>query len=346
MQVTYFQRKPRPRANNFSIERMFEGVRRELPADLDARVCIAPFYSNGVLRRIAIAWHAWRNQGQINHVTGDTNFTALALPGKRTVLTNLDCGYIVCNRGLRRWLLGLFWLKLPVRHVAAVTTISEQVKQEIIRFTDCAPEKIHVIPIAVNPEFVPSPKPFNAVKPRILNIGTAANKNLSRLIEAVAGLACTLVIVGPIGDDVRRRLHAADIEYENHVDLTADGLLQQYQACDIVAFASLYEGFGMPILEAQAVGRPLITSDRPPMAEIAAEGARLVDPTDSASIRSALDHIVADASFRSALIARGFENVKQYQPAAIALQYLGIYETVLHQTADDVGTLPVMADQS
>lgn len=332
MQVTFFQRKPRPRANNFSIERMFAGVRRELAAHIEARVCVAPAYSNGVLRRVWIAWHARRNQGQINHVTGDTNFTALALQGKRTVLTNLDCGYIVWKRGLRRWLLALFWLKLPVRHVAAVTTISEQVKQEIIRFTGCAPEKIHVIPVAVDPDFEPATRPFDAVKPRILHVGTAPNKNLPRLIEAVVGLPCTLVIIGPIDDAIRGRLYASRIEFENYVDLPAAELVRQYQHCDLVVFASLYEGFGMPIVEAQAVGRPVITSNRPPMCQIAGKGACVVDPTDSASIRSAIDRVVADASYRSALVDHGFENVKRYQPDAIARQYLAVYEHLLQQT--------------
>ncbi len=332
MQVTYFQRKPRPRANNFSIERVFECVRRELPAHVDARLCVAPFYSNGVLRRLSIAWHARRYKGQINHVTGDTNFTALALPGKRTILTNHDCGYLLRTRGFRRWLLKWIWLTLPVRHVAAVTTVSSYSKDEIVRYAGCAPEKIHVIPNPVNAEFQPSPKEFNARRPRILHVGTTPNKNLPRLIEALPGLACTLVIVGPISDEIRRLLDAARIEHENYVDLAAAELLRQYRACDIVAFASLYEGFGMPILEAQAVGRPLITSDRPPMSEIAGGGACLVDPADSASIRSALDRIVADAPFRSALVARGLENVKRYRPEAIARQYLAVYEHVLHQS--------------
>jgi glycosyltransferase involved in cell wall biosynthesis len=343
VQVTYFQRKPRPQASNFSIERVFERVRHELAEHIEARVCVAPAYSNGLLRRAWIAWHARRYKGQVNHVTGDTNFTALALPGKRTILTNHDCGYLLRTRGLRRWLLKWIWLTLPVRHVAAVTTVSSYSKDEIVRYAGCAPEKIHVIPNPVNREFQASPKAFNARRPRILHVGTTSNKNLPRLIEAVAGLACTLVIVGPIGDDVRQLLDAARIEHESYVDLTATELLRQYQVCDVVAFASLYEGFGMPILEAQAVGRPLITSDRPPMSETAGEGACLVDPTDSDSIRSALDRIVADASFRSTLIARGFENVKRYQAAAIARQYLAVYEQVLGNVEATLGSVEATA---
>lgn len=327
VQVTFFQRKPRRNAN-YSIERVFDGVRRELAGQIDAEVCVAPVCSDGLFARARIAWHARRRQGQVNHVTGDTNFTALALCGKRTVLTNLDCGYIVRTRGLRRWLLRLLWLKLPVRHVAVVTTISDQIKDEIIRYAGCPPEKIHVIPVAVDPEFQPAPKAFDLRRPRILHVGTALNKNLPRLIEALAGLPCVLVIVGPIDGSVRGRLEALGIEFENFVDLPSAELLRQYKVCDIVAFVSLYEGFGMPIIEAQAVGRSLVTSNRPPMSEVAGEGACLVDPADVASIRSGIDRIISDAQFRERLVERGFENVKRFRPEVIARQYLALYERV------------------
>jgi glycosyltransferase involved in cell wall biosynthesis len=79
------------------------------------------------------------------------------------------------------------------------------------------------------------------------------------------------------------------------------------------------------------------------MSETAGEGACLVDPTDSDSIRSALDRIVADASFRSTLIARGFENVKRYQAAAIARQYLAVYEQVLGNVEATLGSVEATA---
>ena len=233
---------------------------------------------------------AFRHQGDVNHVTGDTNFIALALNGKRTILTNCDCAYMTRYRGIVRWLLWMFWLKLPVKHVAAVTTLSSQGKAEIIFYTGCPSEKVHVIPIAVPSHFKPALQPFNIERPRILHVGTAANKNLPRLIEAVEGLPCTLVIVGLIADDVRLQLQKGRIVYETYVDLSKPELAHQYELSDLVSFVSLYEGFGMPILEAQVVGRPLLTSDRLPMSDVAGNGACLVDPTDAKSIRTGIEH--------------------------------------------------------
>jgi glycosyltransferase involved in cell wall biosynthesis len=328
LQVTYFHRKRRPNAN-FSIELVFEGVRRSLAERIDAHVCVAPCCSNGFLRRLWIAWHARRNQGEVNHVTGDTNFTALSLDGSRTILTNHDCGYVVRTSGLRRWLYLMFWLKLPVKKVAAVTTVSSQIKEEIILYTGCPPEKIHVIPNAVPSAFKAVSKPFNVAHPRILHLGTAPNKNLGRLIDALTGLACTLVIIGYLGADDRRRLDEAHVRYENYFDLPFPDVVRQYEQSDLVAFASLYEGFGMPILEAQAVGRPVLTSNRLPMSEVAGRAACLVDPTDAKSIRDGICRIVNDADFRSQLVETGFENVKRFRAEAIAQQYLWLYEQVL-----------------
>lgn len=340
MKVTYFHRKPRPNAN-FSIELVFENVRRDLAGKIDARVCIAPCYSNGALRRLWIAWHARRRQGEVNHVTGDTNFTALLLDGRRTVLTNHDCGYITNNRGLRRWLLKKIWLDWPVRRVAAVTTVSGQIKNEIVQFTGCQPEKVHVIHNAASPAFTPSPLTFNEDRPRVLHVGTAVNKNLPRLIQALAGWPCVLVIVGRLDAEIQAHLRAAKIDYENYVDLPTSELVAQYRACDIVAFASLYEGFGVPILEAQAVGRPLITSDRLPMNEVAGAGGCLVEPTNVEAMRAALKKIARDATYRQSIVAAGFENLKRFSSEQIAKQYLELYQQVLESsgaTAEDLTT--------
>jgi glycosyltransferase involved in cell wall biosynthesis len=308
---------------------VFENARKFLRTRIHADIVQAPCYSNGVLRRLWIVDHARRRQGAINHVTGDTNFTALGLDGRRTVLTNHDCGFVIRSRGIKRWILKKFWLDWPVRHVAAVTTVSSQIKQEIIELTGCHPDKVHVIPNAASGAFKPISHEFAELRPRILHLGTAPNKNLPRLVRALTGRKCILVIVGRLSREVTNLLRVAKVDYENYVDLTLSQLIAQYQACDIVSFASTYEGFGVPILEAQAVGRPLITSDRAPMNEVAGKGACLVDPEDVAALGMAFDRIVGDARYRNELVEAGFENVKRFSPERIADMYYRLYEQVL-----------------
>ena len=94
---------------------------------------------------------------------------------------------------------------------------------------------------------------------------------------------------------------------------------------DLLVFVSTYEGFGLPILEAQATGRPVITSNVLSMPEVAGDSACLVDPFDVSSIRKGILKVINDPAYREKLIKRGFENVKRFQPDKIAEQYADIY---------------------
>jgi hypothetical protein len=105
VQVTYFHRKKRANAN-FSIEFIFEEMRKQLADKIDGRVHFAPFFSNGLVRRLAIAFDARRHQGQINHVTGDINFATLLLDPRRTILTSHDCSFLARTKGIVETLLG------------------------------------------------------------------------------------------------------------------------------------------------------------------------------------------------------------------------------------------------
>ena len=102
-------------------------------------------------------------------------------------------------------------------------------------------------------------------------------------------------------------------------------MARQYADCDLVSFVSVGEGFGVPILEAQASGRPLITSDLSPMREVAGEGACLVDPSDVAAIRAGIRKIIDDADYRRQLVARGLKNAARYSPATVGGRYLELY---------------------
>jgi len=110
--------------------------------------------------------------------------------------------------------------------------------------------------------------------------------------------------------------------------LTDEELVQAYQRCDMVVFASLYEGFGLPILEAQAMGRPVITSNFGAMKEAAGEGALLVDPYSVEAIREAILRVKNEPGLREELVRKGRENVERFRPEAVARQYAEIYRSL------------------
>ena len=326
LNVVYFHRKLDPQY--FSLERVFSDVREHLPRDIHAVVAHCPRESNGILNRIVNILWARRSQGDINHITGDVHYLTLMLGKKRTILTVHDCVPLERSRGLKRWLLWLLWYRLPQANCAQITTISDFTKSELLRHLKCSLDKVTVIYDPCSARFNPCPKPFNADCPVVLQVGTAWNKNLHRVAGALKGIRCNLIIVGALDEAQRRCLVENGIQYTRHQGISDEELVGLYEECDLLVFASLYEGFGLPIVEAQAVGRAVVTSNRCSMPEVAGDAACLVDPESVESIRQGLLRVLGDRPYRESLIEKGFENVKRFAPAKIAEQYATIYRTM------------------
>jgi glycosyltransferase involved in cell wall biosynthesis len=90
----------------------------------------------------------------------------------------------------------------------------------------------------------------------------------------------------------------------------------------------VYEGFGMPIIEGQVVGRVVLTSNIEPMTEVGGEAAVYVDPYSVESIRSGFEDIISDGNLRAQLICKGVANSKRFSPDTIAKQYLKLYKSI------------------
>ena len=324
--VVHHARKPGPRA--FSIERLFADIREGMPPDIRCRSHVAPFRSLGLGPRARNIIDARRHSGQVNHVIGDVHYLALGLPAANTIVTVHDCGMLLRLRGWRRTVMQVFWFSWPIARCRIVTAVSEATKRDLVEIAGAPPEKIRVIHNCVSSRFVPEPAAFNASQPRILLIGTSPNKNLGRMAAALAGLACAVELVGtPSGEQMA--------EFERHaVSLRALGdigeteLHDAYRRCDLVLFASIHEGFGLPILEAQAIGRPVVTGDCSSMPEVAGGGACLVDPLDPSSIREGVRRVADSAAYRSTLIAAGLENVRRFTVARTAESYAEVYREI------------------
>ena len=325
--VVMFHRKPTQHV--FSIEQVFELVRSQLPDRFEPVVAVSSHPSRGILPRVRSIREARGRQGDVNHVVGDVNFLALGLDGARTVLTVHDCEFLERAGRLKSWIYRWVWLRLPIRRSRIITVPTEAVREEVLRHVSLDRDRIRVIPDPVAPVFSPTARPFRIEEPVILQVGTRSNKNLERVVRALEGIPCRLVVIGPLTADQRRLLAACRVRYEQLLDLSIDEVARCYRDCDLVIFASTAEGFGLPILEAQASGRPLVVGDHPPLPEVAGDGACLVDPIDVSSIRAGIRRVIDDADYREGLVRMGVQNVARFDATAIAERYAAVYDEIV-----------------
>lgn len=327
--------KRRPSPTHWSIERVFTDVASVDLDSFDVEVVVAPYRSRGLVRRLGCLWWAFKLRDNVCHVAGDIHFCALALSRKRSVLTIHDLIPLRRLVGVRRLAVKWLWYVLPVWWATRVTVISSATRQELVHLLPWAAPKIEVVPNPVSPHFQPAPRPRNR-PPVVLQVGTGQHKNLVGVCRALSGTETSLRIVGRLTDDQRNMLATHGVPYKVICDLDDADMAAQYREADLLVFASTYEGFGLPILEAQATGRPVVTSNVASMPEVAGGAALLVDPRRPHAIREAVERALGHPEEYERLVAAGLENVKQFSPRAIAEQYAAVYTTLAKFKPADV----------
>ena len=328
IEVVYHQRRPLPNIS-FSLETYFDTVRQHLSDNaFHVRVHQSPHASRGIRGRVRNMRASRARRGQINHITGDGLYLGIGLPGRRTVLTVPDLAYVMNPSVLRRAMIELLWYRLPVRRAAIVTVISEFTRSRLLDLLPEARDKVRVIYACPSTRFAPDARPFRAERPVLLQVGTSPNKNVERVAHALEGMDCQLHVLGALNAEHAAALRRARIDYRNSVNLSTDELVRSYREADAVVFCSTYEGFGLPIVEAQLVGRPVITSTVASMPEIAGNAACLVNPFDVRSIRAGIQRVIADNAYRTQLVADGFRNAGRFAPKRIADEFADVYRSL------------------
>lgn len=315
-----------------SIEKVYEVVREHSAEAIEYRQLALPYESvqlKILLNLFALQGRLGREEADLYHIIGDVHYAALVSLSHKTILTIHDCEMLARYRALRRYLLSLFWFRMPIQTGVTLVTVSEATRQDLRRTTGYT-GPIQVIHNPLQALFdCPTPLPENETF-RLLQIGTKHNKNIERIAEAVRGLDLELVIVGRLRASQERALRENAVRYQNPVDLDDLTLREWYQRSDAVIVASTKEGFGIPVIEAQGVGRPVIASNLSSLPEVAgAEGAIYVDPYALGSIRQGVEKIMIARDLRLRLVEQGYRNIRRFRAEVIARQYVEVYRKCL-----------------
>lgn len=241
------------------------------------------------------------------------------------------------------------WMPFTWKRADAIITASEYTKHDIVRLLHVPETQITVIPHGVDPKFQPATDYENIRKTLaqheikrdyLLHIGTLSpRKNIALLIRVFAQIAkdtsdLDLLLVGKPGFEgeklqsltkqlgLTRRVRFLDYLSDNEV-------LSVLQGAKILALPSLYEGFGLPALEAMACGVPVIASNATSIPEVVGDAGILADPHDVQSWVSAIRDVSRDARLRASLGARGVERAKGFSWDKTAAETIRVYEQTL-----------------
>ncbi len=305
-------------------------------------------------RALAILWHRLSLPVPVDAVTGQVDlfhspdFVLPPVWRAATVLTVHDLAFLLKPECAEARLRDYLEKTVP-RSVARADYIladSANTQDDLICLLGVPPSKIEVVPGGVDPAFAPisDPEALERVRQRIsggapfvLSVGMIEpRKNLVRLIDAFElarardHLPHKLVLAGRKGwlsEGIYRRAAssplASDILFPGFVP--EEDLPALYSAADLFVFPSLYEGFGLPPLEAMACGTPVVASRSASLPEVVGEAALLVEPEDVEGLAEALASALGDTGLRARMVAAGLEQSRQFTWEASAHKMLRVY---------------------
>lgn len=316
-----------PGIGNYSIENVFNAVAKELSGEVD----ICNHYTTRNFDTLSI-FKVRTYKANIHHITGAVNYLAFGLPSKSTVITVHDIGhYTETLKGPKKYIYKeLFW-RLPLARANRITAISNFTRESLMEFFNIHPDRIQVIYNPVNPLFKLSEKKVVNSRPVIMQIGAGKNKNIETLLKAVVGLDVHLLLVRKPNEDIVSTLNALNISFEFRYNLTETELYKAYHDCDILYFGSTYEGFGLPVIESQVVGRPVIISDIPTLKEIAGASAFQTELNNSESVRQGIVDLVSNNIVYLKYVDLGKKNALRFNVSTIANQYLELYKEMMEE---------------
>jgi glycosyltransferase involved in cell wall biosynthesis len=279
------------------------------------------------IRRDAL-WYPWR-LGRISarlDVLHCTTFRAPLKPRAPLVVTVHDLALLRHPDAFPPWhrATGTRALRAGIAVADAVVCVSAFTRDELVALLDVPVERTRIVPNGIDPVFTAAGDP--AVGDYVLAVGTLEpRKNLGTAVEGARLAGVELRVAGAAG--------WGGVAVDGWVGEPSDlELAALMRGARCLVYPSLYEGFGIPILEAMKVGTPVVTSSVTAMPEVAGDAALLVDPVDVDAIADGIAQVLRDADLRRTLQRRGLERAAAYSWEAACRQYLDLYADLVART--------------
>jgi len=275
--------------------------------------------------RPAAPLDAWRLSRALRNLTRDDLFFS---PGYNAplfcpsgfIFTIHDLSHIYCAENSSP-LIRLYYATVGKRachRAAAVLTVSEFTRSQIVEWSGIASDRVINVSCGVDASYRPEGDTFRFPFPYLLCVSNRKpHKNESRLIAAFAKAkvhAMHLLFSGEASPEIMKSIEQQRVKDRVHFTgiVPEENLPGLYRGANALVFPSLYEGFGLPVLEAMACGLPVVTSNVTAMPEVASDAALLVDPTSLDQIEDSIEQIVNDNSLRSCLRQKGLARAAQF----------------------------------
>ncbi|HYN19904.1 MAG TPA: glycosyltransferase family 1 protein [Thermoanaerobaculia bacterium] len=323
---------------------------RDLPENFRPGYESSPTYS--VRELFALSWQLWRSKLDLYH---STHYVLPAWVGSQVVVTIYDVLDLLYPEFLPSRLAFLYAQRMIHRSLSRadrLIAVTQDTRSDLIKHFDVDGRKVEVVYNGVDDAFRKKLAPEELERWRrdlglersyLLFVGNPApkRKNLDTVILAyarareIAPFDAPLVCIGErSGSEFKSRQRASNLGVGDHVRLLGkvapEALPALYQGATLFLYPTLFEGFGMPVVEAMASGVPVITSNTAALKELAEGYAHLVDPLDVEGIAKAIAHCMSDPEHRSSLAKLGLRRAEDFRWSRTARKTLEIYLSAIH----------------
>lgn len=228
-----------------------------------------------------------------------------------------------------------FLLKPSVKQAEKILTVSEYSKKMILEWSNISAEKVSITPCGVSQHMIALGTKHQPGFPYILHVGNAEkiHKNVHRLLQAFAQVKSDtqlrLIFTHELSTESWQFIRGSHLEKRILVEknLSEENLAAYYRGAEAVVFPSLYEGFGLPVLEGMACGVPVLTANVTSLPEVASDAALLVDPFSVDAIAVGIEKIMSDTALRATLTKRGLERAALFSWDKTAQKIQAILDT-------------------